>query len=408
MDRYWDRGRRPSGPVPKDKVSMTRMREMSPRLALRLGTGCLILSLAAACTEPLDFDMRGNLGGFSTAEAARNATQARPKPDANGVISYPNYQVAVARSGDTVASLSARIGLPASEVATYNGLEPGDTLRPGEVVALPRRVGTAGATPGSVDIAAVAGSAIDAAPATPSSTGSAITSTASGPEPVRHQVERGETAYTIARLYDVPVKSLADWNGLDAEFSIREGQYLLIPVAQVNTITVETEETDITQPGEGSPTPEPPSAEKPLPEATAVETTVVEETVVAPVAEFKPTRSSGGTMVMPVTGSIVRPYSKGKNDGIDIAAAPGTPVRAAEGGTVAAITADADQVPILVVRHPNNVLTVYANVEDITVAKGDTVSKGQNIAKLRDGSNAYVHFEVRNGFESVDPTPYLE
>ncbi|WP_338031135.1 LysM peptidoglycan-binding domain-containing M23 family metallopeptidase [Chachezhania antarctica] len=384
---------------------MTRMRDVS----LRLGTGCLILSLAAACTEPLDFDMRGNLGGFSTAEAARSATQDRPKPDSSGVISYPNYQVAVARTGDTVATLSQRIGLPASEVANYNGLDVGDPLRAGEVVALPRRVD--GTTPGEVDIAALAGSAIDAAPGSTSSaiqSSSLSPSTSSGTEPVRHQVERGETAYTIARLYDVPVKSLADWNGLDAEFSIREGQYLLIPVAQVASIQVE-EETEVTQPGQGSPTPEPPSAAKPLPEASVVETTVVEETVVAPVAELTPSRSSGsGNMVMPVTGSVVRPYSKGKNDGIDIAAAPGTSVRAAEGGTVAAITADADQVPILVVRHPNNVLTVYANVEGITVAKGDTVSKGQSIAKLRDGDDAYVHFEVRNGFESVDPTPYLE
>nr|WP_121061739.1 LysM peptidoglycan-binding domain-containing M23 family metallopeptidase [Chachezhania antarctica] len=378
-------------------------------VSLRLGTGCLILSLAAACTEPLDFDMRGNLGGFSTAEAARSATQDRPKPDSSGVISYPNYQVAVARTGDTVATLSQRIGLPASEVANYNGLDVGDPLRAGEVVALPRRVD--GTTPGEVDIAALAGSAIDAAPGSTSSaiqSSSLSPSTSSGTEPVRHQVERGETAYTIARLYDVPVKSLADWNGLDAEFSIREGQYLLIPVAQVASIQVE-EETEVTQPGQGSPTPEPPSAAKPLPEASVVETTVVEETVVAPVAELTPSRSSGsGNMVMPVTGSVVRPYSKGKNDGIDIAAAPGTSVRAAEGGTVAAITADADQVPILVVRHPNNVLTVYANVEGITVAKGDTVSKGQSIAKLRDGDDAYVHFEVRNGFESVDPTPYLE
>lgn len=396
---------RPQGPATKDKVRMTRMRDVS----LRLGTGCLILSLAAACTEPLDFDMRGNLGGFSTAEAARSATQDRPKPDSSGVISYPNYQVAVARTGDTVATLSQRIGLPASEVANYNGLDVGDPLRAGEVVALPRRVD--GTTPGEVDIAALAGSAIDAAPGSTSSaiqSSSLSPSTSSGTEPVRHQVERGETAYTIARLYDVPVKSLADWNGLDAEFSIREGQYLLIPVAQVASIQVE-EETEVTQPGQGSPTPEPPSAAKPLPEASVVETTVVEETVVAPVAELTPSRSSGsGNMVMPVTGSVVRPYSKGKNDGIDIAAAPGTSVRAAEGGTVAAITADADQVPILVVRHPNNVLTVYANVEGITVAKGDTVSKGQSIAKLRDGDDAYVHFEVRNGFESVDPTPYLE
>ena len=113
-------------------------------------------------------------------------------------------------------------------------------------------------------------------------------------------------------------------------------------------------------------------------------------------------------MAFPVRGKVIRTYSKGRNEGIDIAADPGTPVKAAANGTVAAITASADQVPIVVVRHPDNLLTVYANVEEITVEKGDSVSRGQQLAQLRSGDEAYVHFEVRNGFESVDPMPYLE
>jgi len=113
-------------------------------------------------------------------------------------------------------------------------------------------------------------------------------------------------------------------------------------------------------------------------------------------------------MAFPVQGKIIRTYSKGKNDGIDIAATAGSPVMAAAAGTVAAITADADQVPIIVVRHEANLLTVYANVEKITVKKGDKVSRGQKIAALRSGSNPYLHFEVRDGFDSVDPEPYLQ
>jgi murein DD-endopeptidase MepM/ murein hydrolase activator NlpD len=114
-------------------------------------------------------------------------------------------------------------------------------------------------------------------------------------------------------------------------------------------------------------------------------------------------------MAYPVTGKIIRAYSKGKNDGIDIAAAPGSPVKAAEAGTVAAITADSNKVPIIVIRHDRNLLSVYANVDGIRVQKGDRVNRGQNIAKLRGSAEeAYVHFEVRDGFESVDPLPYLQ
>ena len=43
-------------------------------------------------------------------------------------------------------------------------------------------------------------------------------------------MQRGETAYTIARLYNVSAKSLAEWNGLGPDLAVREGQYLLIPV----------------------------------------------------------------------------------------------------------------------------------------------------------------------------------
>ncbi|WP_158968432.1 peptidoglycan DD-metalloendopeptidase family protein [Chachezhania sediminis] len=374
----------------------------------RIGSCLVALTLVAACSEPFDYDLRGKMGGFSTSQAARTATEARPKPDANGIISYPNYQVAVARTGDTVTTLANRIGLTPAEVATYNGLQVGDPLRAGEVVALPRRVGPGVAAPGSVDIATLAGNAIDTAPATPgaaTTTGTAA-ATAAGSEPVRHKVERGETAYTIARLYNVPVKALADWNGLDAEFTVREGQYLLIPVTTAAAPKAAAAST--TQPGQGSPTPLPPSAAKPLPAETIATTPIAEAPKPSSTVALTPTAKSSARMSMPVSGSIVRPYSKGKNDGIDIAAAPGTAVHAAEGGTVAAITADADQVPILVLRHPDNVLTVYANVQDIKVKKGDTVSKGQSIAQLRSGDNAYVHFEVRKGFESVDPMPYLQ
>ncbi|WP_108858441.1 LysM peptidoglycan-binding domain-containing M23 family metallopeptidase [Ruegeria sp. Alg231-54] len=379
-----------------------------------VAAGVASLTFLAGCEGPIDYDLRGNVGGFSTADAAQAATANRPAPDARGVITYPNYQVAVARRGDTVGDIAARVGLPAAEVARFNGLQAADQLRDGEVVALPRTVSTAS----SVDIATIAGTAIDAAPAD----GSVRTSTLEpaqptaapapapapvGPEPIRHKVKRGETAYTIARLYNVPVDALAEWNGLGSDFTVREGQFLLIPIknqaaprqeAAVATVPA----TTITQPGQGSPTPTPPSATQPLPDED------IKPAEPAPdVTAEAPTTQSNSALGLPVTGTIIRTYKKGSNEGIDIAASPGSPVNAAAAGTVAAITADADQVPIIVVKHNSDLLTVYANVENITVKKGARVKRGQKIASLRGGDNAYVHFEVRKGFESVDPEPYL-
>jgi murein DD-endopeptidase MepM/ murein hydrolase activator NlpD len=400
---------------------------------LTLLAGASGFTLAACGTQPLDFDLRGIGGGFSTAQAATAPLANRPLPDNRGVISYPNYQVAVARRGDTLADVAARVGANAAQLARYNGIDADVPLRKDEIIALPTRVAEPSPATGAaktgpitpVDISSLAGGAIDRAPATPGVQTAALPAAQSagqtGKEPVRHKVERGETAYTVARLYNVPIKDLAVWNGLGSNFAVRAGQYLLIPVPQQNPpknaanakpLSAAKPETPL--PGVGSPTPTPPSAVKPLPESEAA-TKPAEQVAAKPTTPAKPVANVGKTtqaakatkMVIPVTGSIIRGYSKGKNEGINIKAAAAAPVKAADAGTVAAITKSAEGVPIVVVRHANNLLTVYANVTSVNVKKGDSVKRGQQIAKLRSGDDAYVHFEVRKGFDSVDPTPYI-
>ena len=405
------------------------------RLTVLAGSSALLL---AACNRPLDYDLRGGFGdGFTTADAATGALAVRPQPDNRGVISYPNYQVVVARRGDTLADVASRVGTDVNSLSRFNGIDPNIPLRKGEIIALETRVeepspatgasGTGPITTQAVDIQTLAGGAINRAPESSAVQTAALPAAQTrenplkqtGREPVRHRVERGETAYTIARLYAVPVETLAEWNGLGPDFSIREGQFLLIPVPQQAAPKRETPVTQTatatpavtTLPGTGSPTPTPPSAAKPLPpaEPPAPKPTAATPAPAEPVADVGKTTkpATEGRMMPPVQGSIIRAYSKGKNEGINIKAAPGTTVKAADSGTVAAITKSAEGVPIVVVRHPDNLLTVYANVTDVSVAKGDSVSKGAPIAKLRSGEDAFVHFEVRNGFDSVDPSPYL-
>jgi murein DD-endopeptidase MepM/ murein hydrolase activator NlpD len=118
------------------------------------------------------------------------------------------------------------------------------------------------------------------------------------------------------------------------------------------------------------------------------------------------TASGSARLLFPVKGKIIRAYSK-KSDGIDIAAPAGTTVKSAASGVVAAITRDTDQVAILVIRHPNNLLTIYANIDRIRVKKGDRVKRGQVLARVSPGKPAFMHFEVRKDFDSVDPMPYL-
>jgi murein DD-endopeptidase MepM/ murein hydrolase activator NlpD len=142
---------------------------------------------------------------------------------------------------------------------------------------------------------------------------------------------------------------------------------------------------------------------------------VVKEPVAEPATPKLPAADIGqaatkpsGEMLMPTTGKIIREYAKGRNEGIDIGAPAGAPVKAAASGQVAAITRNDDNVQIVVIRHPDDLLTIYTHLDGLTISKGDAVSRGQTIGKVRVGQPSFLHFEIRQGFESVDPMLFLQ
>ena len=106
-------------------------------------------------------------------------------------------------------------------------------------------------------------------------------------------------------------------------------------------------------------------------------------------------------------GSIFHAYAPGTNEGIDIAAPAGTSVKAADAGTVDAVTTNTSGVAIVVIKHSDGLLTVYTNIDSLTVNKNDKVSRGQTIGKIRASDPSFLHFEVRRGLQSVDPTDFL-
>lgn len=215
-----------------------------------------------------------------------------------------------------------------------------------------------------------------------------------------HRVVAGETGWSIARKYGISIQQLAAANTLDEQMTLRVGQTLNIPG------TGSADVDDASAPGEGTPTPTPPSASQPLPEEeTTPAATPAAKPETPDLGSTRTSASGSGQFRMPVSGSIIRPYSKGRNEGIDISAAQGTDVSAAGAGSVAAITRDTNGVPIIVVRHEGELMTVYTGLSQLSVQKGDRVSAGQKLGTA--GSSGSVHFEVRQGFESVDPEDYL-
>lgn len=237
--------------------------------------------------------------------------------------------------------------------------------------------------------------------AAPGTAPAGTTATPAAAVPRSHTVAAGETAWSIARKYGVTIQALAAANNLPESMSVRLGQRLIVPPSGGGVVTA-----TVSAPGTGSPTPAPPSSRAPLPrEKTTAAANAPPPSQAPDLGKTRTAASGSGRLAMPVSGSIIRAYQKGKNEGIDIAAAPGSSVKAAGSGTVAAITRDVDNVPIVVVRHGGDLLTVYAGLDSLTVSKGDKVTTGQSLGKAR--SKGSIHFEVRRGFDSVDPEEYL-
>ena len=356
----------------------------------------LIATALTGCTNSFGMDVRDQFGGIlDTSSAAANAVADRPEPDARGVLTFPSYQVALARAGDRIEDVAARIGVDADRLGQFNGIPRKAILRHGEVIALPSNMTAVAAdgaplTPTIVDIRELS----DAPSAEPQAA-----------EPKRHKVVEGETIYTISRLYSVSAEDLAKWNSLNLTTQLRPGQYLLIPIIPIPPVEVST-------PGTGSIAPAPPSSTRPQPRSAQPQTAAIPAPAAAPtpVAGTGPitqASQSDARFMRPVSGTIIRSYKKGVNEGIDIGSPGGTAVSAADVGTVAAITKDTKGVAIVVIKHADGLLTVYTNIDSLSVKKGDSVTRGQEIAKIREGAPSFLHFEVRKGLESVDPDDYI-
>ncbi|AMB47457.1 M23 family metallopeptidase [Methylobacterium sp. AMS5] len=113
----------------------------------------------------------------------------------------------------------------------------------------------------------------------------------------------------------------------------------------------------------------------------------------------------------PAKGRIINAYGSSGNEGINIAVPEGTPVKAAEDGTVAYAGSDVKGYGKLVlVRHNNGYVSAYAHNGELDVRPGEKVKRGQTIAKSGATGNVtspQLHFELRKGATPVDPMPHL-
>ena len=113
--------------------------------------------------------------------------------------------------------------------------------------------------------------------------------------------------------------------------------------------------------------------------------------------------------VWPVKGKIICKYGELGNKGIDILVEPGSEVVAASGGEVVYVGITGKYKETIIIKHTEQLYTIYGHDIEILVKKGDRVKKGQVIGKIKGETQRkrYIHFEIRISSQPVNPLIYL-
>lgn len=336
-------------------------------ITLTLATALVSSLLLSACTtyRPLD---QGARVPWAKALAAEKS----------GPLDGNRYRV---EKGDALSGIAARYDVRVGTLAAANNIEAPFVLYPGEVLRIPKDAPLPAKRPAIIQTALP--SAAEPTSPTPNPAPAPVWKRQAQPEPVvegeRHVVAAGENLALIAARHELTLGELVAVNEIDPPYQITPGQVLIIPG------------------GEG-----PPDGSRERANAEP-----------APMSPAPPLSAEG--FMWPVYGDLIGTFEQrgtaGRSGGVNIAARKGTPVRASENGIVAyAGDAVSGYGRLVMLRHAEGYVTLYAHNDRILVREGDVVQRGQTIADVGNSGDvveSQLHFELRKGKAPIDPTKVL-
>ena len=389
-----------------------------------------------------------------------------PEPEPDDVLDIPEYKNdelniparatagnVVVRRGDTLYSIARENNTTVEELARVNNLREPYTIKIGQTLKLKsepapakpvetkkiepaKKTETKPATQKPVEVKPAASKPVEQKPVAKS----APEKTKDVRVPLKTiTVARGDTLYSLSRKYEIPVNDLAVMNNLSAPFVLSAGQKIRVPdlpvtkPAPAKTTTkaatstkTATEKTKIVKPAEKT---EPKVTTKPAQTKTETkktqpkaETKTAQKTQTKTTAKTTTTKSqtvparSASKFTWPVRGTILSHYGAKTgglyNDGINISAASGATVVAAENGVVAYAGNEVRGMGnLIIIQHADGWMTVYAHLNSMAVRRGVRVSVGQKIGTVGQTGKVtkpQLHFEIRKGTKSYNPTNYLK
>lgn len=219
-----------------------------------------------------------------------------------------------------------------------------------------------------------------------------------------HTVVRGDTVYNIAKRYQITQDNLRAWNNM-ADNTISVGQVLRVkPAGYTAPAGSAATSAARTQPPSAS------SATPNVPSTPQANTSKVATPATTPTVSTGGVRNTGGiTWQRPTAGNVITKFG-GTNKGVDIAGNPGQPVvAAADGKVVYAGSGLRGYGNLVIIQHSPTFLSAYGHNQSLLVNEGQTVKRGQTIAKMgnSDASRTQLHFEVRQNGKPVNPANYV-
>jgi len=212
------------------------------------------------------------------------------------------------------------------------------------------------------------------------------------PKPKTHLVAKGDTLFSIARRYDVRVSEIASINRLRSPYTISVGTKLSLPSGSRLAATGKASRV-----------------------SAAAGSTSTRQTSIRPEVVRTAPPARKGRFLKPLTGTIISRYGPKAgglhNDGINIAAPLGHPIKAAENGVVIYAGNELRGYGnLILIRHSNGWVTAYAHASRFKVRPGDKVKQGQVIGLVGQSGNVdkpQLHFEIRKNSRAIDPQKYI-
>ena len=224
------------------------------------------------------------------------------------------------------------------------------------------------------------------------------------------RAKKGERLFNVADRINVSSKKLAVHNGVSENYQLGQGEVLAIPLnilpnhndGSINIAKVASKAIDRVKTEQES------EVEEKIEQTDQSEKN---ETIGTNVSENVTSTSEMNlkTYIKPIDGEISSPFSYdvNGNQGINIQAPQGEPVKATNDGTIVLVSRGSNQPTVVLIRHDSEILSAYSNISDVNLSKGDRVKRGQIIGVVSMGAD-HLHFEIIKGTDRIDPITFLK